>query len=161
MLHFLVEKHRSCHHLLASGEFDAVGCNYNSLPRYFSGNFFWATSSYIASQGLRSLSLLHSDKYDAEQWVLSGQRARVFIAHVSGIDHSHTRYPRSQYTPVRSMKSESTVDPIAGASASLYSSLSEHGDDASGSATSEDKGEGGDSVGIKRPGAWCMGVELM
>jgi hypothetical protein len=48
MLYFLVEEHRRCFHLLASGEFDAVGTNCDpNVPLHFSGNMWWATASYI------------------------------------------------------------------------------------------------------------------
>lgn len=48
MLYFMVEEHRRCFHLLASGEFDTVGTNCDpDLPTHYSGNMWWATASYI------------------------------------------------------------------------------------------------------------------
>ena len=48
MLYFTVEEHRRCFHLLASGDFDAVGTNCHPQPYlHFAGNMWWATASYI------------------------------------------------------------------------------------------------------------------
>jgi len=97
MLHFLVEKHTSCYHLLASEEFDAVGVNYCTQPRMFSGNFFWASAKHL--HNLAPLSL-YSHKYDAEYWLFRSRKIRVYVAHVSNVFHASQRYPRHCYSSV-------------------------------------------------------------
>ena len=103
MLHFLVDRHASSFHLLESGEFDAVGCNYCSHPyRMFSGNYWWTSLTFLAS--LPRLSLEDSNKYDAEKWlfVLPSDRhkVRVYIPHTSNVYHGSSRYPAFCYRSV-------------------------------------------------------------
>lgn len=96
MLYFLVERHRMCYHLLASGEIDAIGANFRSVGRDFRGNFWWVTAQYLSS--LAPLSLQAHGKYDAEQWMLTASHVvRVFNAHESVVDHHKDRYERSKY----------------------------------------------------------------
>ncbi len=95
MLYFLVEKHESCCHLLASGEFDVVGSNYISKPRHFEGNMWWVSGSYLASLPLLSSS---GWKYAAERWLLNAPVVRIFELHYSGVAHATDRYPRQDYS---------------------------------------------------------------
>lgn len=95
MLYFLIDKHQTCYHLLASGEFDAIGANYKSSPRDFRGNFWWASSNYISS--LKPLYLQDSTKYSAEQWALYSKFVRVYNFHESEVDHHFTVYPYENY----------------------------------------------------------------
>jgi len=67
MMYFLVEEHRACYHLLASDAFDILGVN--RYLRMFSGNFWWARASYIAT--LRPFNE-NDKKYDSEYWILTG-----------------------------------------------------------------------------------------
>jgi hypothetical protein len=107
MLHFLVDEHKKCTHLLSSNRFDAVGVNYASYPkRYFSGNFWWATSKYISQ--LSELNW-YAHKYQAEEWLLSSTRyTRVFILHDSSTNHFSQRYLPKDYA-----KSRDIVTPSA------------------------------------------------
>ncbi len=96
MMYFLVERHASCIHLLQSGEIDCVGTNYMSLPRHmFSGNFWWASASYLASRPEQRYQ--ESAKYEAESWLLQESTARIFTLHNSNIVHSRHVYPRHCY----------------------------------------------------------------
>lgn len=99
MLHYLVEKHRMCYHLLASEEFDAIGLNYCTHPRMFSGNFYWVTAEYLAN-ALVPLTYEKSNKYDAEYWLFRSTKMRVYIPHISNVFHASQRYPRYCYTSV-------------------------------------------------------------
>ena len=95
MMYFLVEEHVACYHLLQSGLFDAIGSNYVTSPtRYFSGNFWWATTSYLSS--LPDLSIT-SGKYDAEHWVLSAKSSRIYVMHSSAVNHAIEVYPGHKY----------------------------------------------------------------
>lgn len=102
MLYFLLERHTSCKALLDSQDFDVIGCNYHTFPRALSGNFWWATASYL--RALSRLSL-REDKYAPERWVLSmanNQAIRVYVPHSSHFQHSQRRYPRYCYAPLPS-----------------------------------------------------------
>lgn len=110
MLYFLVERHRMCYHLLASGEIDAVGANFRSVGRDFRGNFWWVTAQYLST--LAPLSLEAHGKYDAEQWMLTASHVvRVFNAHESVVDHHKDRYERSKYVNGLSFRNPS-VSPF-------------------------------------------------
>eukprot|EP01036_Dinobryon_divergens_P026005 gene26005-34606_t len=68
MLYFMVEEHRRCFHLLASGEFDTVGTNCDpDRPTCYSGNMWWATASYI--RRLTPLQWDQAGKVAAEFWL--------------------------------------------------------------------------------------------
>jgi hypothetical protein len=95
MLYFLVERFRSCLHLLNSREYDAIGVNYKSNPRDFRGNFWWTTTSYLAQ--LPSLTLQNADKYSAEKWQPIGLRFRYYSPWESNLDHHHSRHERKEY----------------------------------------------------------------
>ena len=95
MLYYLIYKHETCYHLLASGEFDTLGCNFFLNPKHYSGNMWWATSTYLNT--LKDLNPL-SNKYDAEDWLLSSERnIRSYILHSSFINHYTEEYPPSKY----------------------------------------------------------------
>lgn len=96
MMHFLIERHTTCLHLLQSGEIDCVGTNYRTLPHHmFSGNFWWATGSYLAARPEQRYE--ESAKYEAEIWLLHNSHARIFVLHSSNIDHAVLPYPRACY----------------------------------------------------------------
>jgi hypothetical protein len=104
MLYFLVQKHASCYHLLASMEFDLIGLNYCSssslhpTKRMLSGNFFWVSSSYVSK--LSPLQYENSNKYDAEYWLFeSSKKTRIYVPHISNVFHASQRYPSFCYTP--------------------------------------------------------------
>ena len=94
MLYFLVEKYDKCTSQMVSG-FDTVGCNYSEVHHnHYSGNFWWAKSSYI-----KTLNFLNEDvpsKMAPEFWVLQN-RPNKYTIHSSGVDHYYTLYPRNCY----------------------------------------------------------------
>lgn len=102
MLYFLLEQRESCLHLLDSKLFDVIGVNYHSHPRALSGNFWWSTSDYIASQ-LTLLDFVSSDKYSPERWILTGRKVRLYVPAMSHMTHSHQRYPTYCYKPSEAM----------------------------------------------------------
>jgi hypothetical protein len=95
MLYFLVERHRTCFHLLASGDYDILGVNYRSNPRDMRGNFWWVRSQYFGS--LQKLILIDSNKYTAEKWVYTFPVMRYFSFLESEVDHHHSLFPRERY----------------------------------------------------------------
>lgn len=66
MMYGCVQKHHECIKLL--NMYDTVGCNYkiDTNPQHYSGNYWWATSAYVATLSVHWLA----DKYDAEFWLL-------------------------------------------------------------------------------------------
>ncbi len=94
MLHFLVEKHVMCGHLLASGAYDAIGVNYKSgfitakssktgtaasQPEYrggvsphFAGNFWWTTGDHLSRlEELQYNQYKGLNRLRAEMWLLN------------------------------------------------------------------------------------------
>ena len=98
---------------------DPFGGRQVSLGSYcwcYIGNYWWASSNYLAS--LPTLSIERNDKYDCEKWVTAGYhrhpeshqfnpktynetavlRAEGLVSlHTSGIDHYVNTYPRELY----------------------------------------------------------------
>jgi hypothetical protein len=123
MLYFLVERYKSCYHLLASDEIDCIGNNFLTMTKkHFSGNYWWATSSYLSQ--LPELLIYGRDmKYEAEWWLLDSMHVRIFIMHSSSIDHAHQIYPRYCYDPSYSRPLSSSP---SSSSIPLSSSSSNH-----------------------------------
>jgi len=66
MLYCLVDNFQTCTDLLNS--YDTVGCNFRNDPKkHYSGNFWWATSSYLQKLNCTDFN----DKCDAEMSILS------------------------------------------------------------------------------------------
>lgn len=113
MLHFLVERHQSCFHLLQSGELDCVGVNYKSLPRrIFSGNYWWSLASHLAR--LPVLQYETSSKYEAEAWLLHRIPARIFVMHNTNLNHAVQTYPRTCYTSSNNVAFVGLTDSFSG-----------------------------------------------
>jgi len=118
MTYFLVNKCTECFELLK--KYDTVGCNYTEAPhKHYSGNFWWANSSYI-----KRLSKIPCDskRHDAEWWILSndtvtpstvvsgvpsltgafgyGSLHTICEIHHSGINHYLTEYSSEKYSTI-------------------------------------------------------------
>lgn len=99
MTHFLVTKHSTCKYLLLSGEFDAIGCNYNSFPRLFSGNMWWTTASFLTQ--LPSIDPSES-KYTGETWLLGQpESVRIYVPYNSFTDHTIDEHPPHLYSETK------------------------------------------------------------
>ena len=110
MEHFIIEKHEVCFNLLNSA--DLVGVNwvkssdavaksklhgklvYQPVTPHLSGNFFWATSTYI-----RTLPRLFpiQGRYDCEFWAGRGHEYTVAELWNSGAKHHRNEYPEHLY----------------------------------------------------------------
>jgi hypothetical protein len=94
MLYFLVENHKTCINKMYE-QYDTVGCNYSEVHHnHYSGNFWWAKSSYI-----KTLNLLSEDepsKMAPEFWLLQN-KPNIYTIYSSGVDHYWNLYPRSRY----------------------------------------------------------------
>ena len=101
MTYFMVTRHRTCEHLLASGVVDTIGVNFQYMlfPHYW-GNFYWASASYLTTLPV----IAHgSSKYYAENWLLSNPRARPYCLHHQAkhfpdtVNYTENLYPPSFY----------------------------------------------------------------
>jgi hypothetical protein len=91
MLYFLIWLYRPCLEALETHE--TVGINPFGGPQHFSGNFWWATASYIST-----LPTLQRNRMDAEFWI--GQKCNVtkmFCPFRSGFRHYTQRYLPENY----------------------------------------------------------------
>lgn len=92
MLYFLVRHYQWP--LIALKRSDIVGCNYGAEPRsHFSGNFWWARTSYIQKLDVNNGLSAYED---AEFWPLTGNPS-ILVLHSSQIDHYLSPYPIDQY----------------------------------------------------------------
>lgn len=92
MLHFLVKEHQWCLDLLDI--YDTVGCDYLTHPhRHFSGNFWWATASYISEKEPIKSNVRH----DAEWWILNSPNVNFYPLFNSETDHYVNPYPSENY----------------------------------------------------------------
>jgi len=90
LLYFVVRSHALCAKALTL--YEIAGCNYESTPSpKFSGNFWWARSSYIQKLDISMLETL-----GAASWPFSGNPL-VYEIHNSGVNHSITHYPFEEY----------------------------------------------------------------
>lgn len=73
---------------------DTVGVNLQEAPvLHYSGNFWWARSSY-----LRSLAPCPYAHYNSpEFWLTEGRKGRYASLWTSGVNHYNERYPASEY----------------------------------------------------------------
>jgi hypothetical protein len=118
MEYFLIEKYKDC--LFYLSEYDTCGVNYrkNPMPHY-SGNFWWATSSYILSRDrfdrLKNSRFtpqtFHStERHYCEFWLLDSENGNHKILYNSNINHYRQNYPREIYVP---KTYDSVVDVIS------------------------------------------------
>ena len=110
MLYFNVELWKDCVSALQDG-YDCAGVEWGEtkrFPKHYSGNFWWATSSYIrklpkivaprdrdyVEQSQFGLKVHY--RFDAEAWIgLADPHARSL--HNSGVDHYRIPYPEHLY----------------------------------------------------------------
>ncbi len=102
MQYFVIERYAECIQALAY--FDICGVNWQELPwQHFSGNFWWATASYVAK--LPDLDQLppvlegwdQQERHQCERWIGAGTDVRPASLHQSRSDHYKFEYPRSFY----------------------------------------------------------------
>jgi hypothetical protein len=109
MEYFVIEKWRDCIAKLEEG-YDCCGILWNidtpfGIRPHFSGNFWWANTSYINT--LDDSYLETKLRYDREFWIGTGKDVKAFEFHNSGLNnvnnlvkgknHYNTEYPRSKY----------------------------------------------------------------
>ena len=92
MLHFCVRRHALCTALL--GAYDTVGVNLHPTPvLHYSGNFWWATSQYVASLGACTTAHYNSPEF----WLTEGRTGRHASLWESGINHYEQTYSPRRY----------------------------------------------------------------
>lgn len=107
--YFTIEKWRDATALL--NEYEIVGVNWSTTPwPHFSGNFWWARSSYIKrlpklrrTTGAEFGKTQFGDytkgwqyQYDCEVWSSMGN-PKCYNLHTSGVDHYKQSYPAYNY----------------------------------------------------------------
>ena len=98
MLYFLTDGYDNCINLL--NDYDSVGVNYlekdmySSYKTHWSGNFWWANSNYIKTLN----TTLLKEKHDAEWFILSDNKHKVYELNSSNINHYYNNYPLSAYS---------------------------------------------------------------
>ena len=92
MLHFCVRRYALCTALL--GAYDTVGVNLHPEPvLHYSGNFWWATSRYIASLAACTMAHYNSPEF----WLTEGRTGRHASLWESGINHYEKTYSPLRY----------------------------------------------------------------
>jgi GR25 family glycosyltransferase involved in LPS biosynthesis len=99
MLYFLVNQHDNCIKLLDN--YDSIGVNYigsneninNIVKPHWSGNFWWATTSWIKNLNVDNLIARH----DAEWFILSLKNVKKYELYNSNINHYLSEYPSNIY----------------------------------------------------------------
>ena len=101
MLFFLVEQYNTCIKKLQEG-IQVVGCNYYDEnlhmrnPPHFSGNFWWANSSYINTLSPLIEKPETVNPTDAEFWLCQNNPS-IYELHNSKINHYMDVYPDILY----------------------------------------------------------------
>jgi glycosyltransferase involved in cell wall biosynthesis len=103
MQYFVIERHQDCMRTLES--FDVCGVNWLEAPwPHFSGNFWWARSSYVATlppPGTLPTIIAGWDqvhRHQCERWIGCGtDGVRAASLHQTRLDHYVARYPREAY----------------------------------------------------------------
>ena len=94
MEYFTIGHHRLCTDLLDAGA-DMVGINLFPGPViHYSGNFWWAKASYIAT--LPEIVISKYNRMAAEFWPVSGQ-GQFECLHYTEVDHYLQQYPFESY----------------------------------------------------------------
>ncbi len=88
----------TCYHLIESGDIDAVVVNYVGNPRALNGNYWWASSKFLAQ--LPTIPYDYYQNYTASEWLFSSPIVKIFKAHSSNVNHNFAEYPRFCYASV-------------------------------------------------------------
>lgn len=101
MLYFLVENAQHCIALL--DKYDTIGINHSLQPYpHYSGNFWWARSSYILTlKMLIPYEKNSSNKMKCEWWILTNPNANFLVLHRSQKNHYMSLYPRTKYDTIQ------------------------------------------------------------
>src|SRR5262245_35566739 len=119
--HFIIERFQDCLKQLETH--DICGVEWLNEPEpHFSGNFWWANSTYIRTLPLvRTLNT--KDRQQAEFWIGMKRGVRVACLHQSGINLYHTEYPREAYCRDKN-KGIAPSDKLAGKPATAAQNIS-------------------------------------
>jgi len=104
MLWATVTNYKKCFTALEA--YDACGANYANckngehFPHHFSGNFWWANSSYIKTlpkpNRITPYSGFHI-RHNAEFWIGENKNGKMYSIINTNTNHYHSRYPESLY----------------------------------------------------------------
>jgi hypothetical protein len=106
MEYFLIEKWEDC--ILKLKDYDTCGVNLNtelpSIKTHYSGNFWWANSSYIRKIPRFDMTnctvpyVMGNPRGYCEFWLTDNNFGNHFSMYTSNIDHYATPYSRNKYT---------------------------------------------------------------
>jgi hypothetical protein len=97
MQYFCIKKYKDC--LTYLKEYDIVGVNWTTHPvMHFSGNFWWANSSYIRTlpHPLDTNNVERWSRCSMEFWI-GFNSPKYYSFHNSNIDHYHNEYSIDRY----------------------------------------------------------------
>lgn len=98
LLYYLVEEHWSCFHLIESREIDVVAVNFINNPRALNGNYFWASSHFLAQLPMVPYNFPRFESI-ASEWLFTSPMMKIYVPHISRVNHELTSYPRYCYAP--------------------------------------------------------------
>ena len=84
-------------------EYDTCGVNLQSEPLWhYSGNFWWANSSYIKTLSKLDVTKssnpsAFSERWYCEFWLFDKMQARAYSMHQSSVNHYSSVYPKNNY----------------------------------------------------------------
>jgi hypothetical protein len=105
MLYFMVDRWKDCIIKLKDG-YDTVGVHYipNNTPHY-QGNFWWATSDYIATlpeiHKTRLIEKQHTERHKCEMWLLDNNYAEIYCPYHHKINPYITNNPKENYVGIK------------------------------------------------------------
>jgi hypothetical protein len=95
MEHFVLKGWRRCAKDLDT--YDIASVQFSVNPCHFSGNFWWARSTYISTN---PTNFNYKDYYETEMWLCRGKPLPIGISyHFSKLNHYESRYPPEMYEP--------------------------------------------------------------
>lgn len=91
MEYFLIDNWAICAKDLET--YDVVGVNSRSYPKHYSGNFWWAKSSYVKTT---NPNFNYKDYYETENWILR-DCLNFYNYYETNINHYYQNYPAYNY----------------------------------------------------------------
>jgi hypothetical protein len=92
MEYYLIKNWKRC--VADLDNYDIAGVNYATNPSHYSGNFWWARSSYIKTN---NPNFTYKDYYETEMWLCKGKNPIGISYHTSNALHYENRYSPSEY----------------------------------------------------------------
>jgi hypothetical protein len=105
MEYFLLKNWKRCYNDLQL--YDLAGVNYANYPPHFSGNFWWAKSTYVSRNPTQ---FQYKDYYETEMWICKANPICISY-HKSGVTHYDSFYPKDKYEPLETRQLAVSYSP--------------------------------------------------